>query len=378
MLILLVLGGGTTWMDVSIIISYYSGLNILKNCLSQLYKTLKYTKYFYEIIVVNDNPDVKLEKNLQEFSDIKVINHEKNMGHPAACNNGAKIAVGEYLVFMDCDIFVTNNWLEELYQIYKNIPNTGAVSATILNIHTSKIHMTGVAIHQVDMLKILRGSEINEITKDYEYFDFLSSACILIPKEIFNKVKGFDELFFNSDGDLDLTYRIKKQGYQLVTAYKSLVYHKGGVAGTMRRISINDTKAMFFKKWGNDLPDGIYKIEHLYKCFSATHDIADRYLVINLCKSLALNDYIEIIQKSLNTKIIEVYNFKQYYEFSGVSFMDFINNNLVHYNTPFIFLSDNFLCVSNNYFWFKTRECKKDITIDINGNIEFVINVIEN
>ena len=128
-------------MDVSIIISYYSGLNILKNCLSQLYKTLKYTKYFYEIIVVNDNPDVKLEKNLQEFSDIKVINHEKNMGHPAACNNGAKIAVGEYLVFMDCDIFVTNNWLEELYQIYKNIPNTGAVSATILNIHTSKIHM---------------------------------------------------------------------------------------------------------------------------------------------------------------------------------------------------------------------------------------------
>ena len=365
-------------MDVSIIISYYSGLNILKNCLSQLYKTLKYTKYFYEIIVVNDNPDVKLEKNLQEFSDIKVINHEKNMGHPAACNNGAKIAVGEYLVFMDCDIFVTNNWLEELYQIYKNIPNTGAVSATILNIHTSKIHMTGVAIHQVDMLKILRGSEINEITKDYEYFDFLSSACILIPKEIFNKVKGFDELFFNSDCDLDLTYRIKKQGYQLVTAYKSLVYHKGGVAGTMRRISINDTKAMFFKKWGNDLPDGIYKIEHLYKCFSATHDIADRYLVINLCKSLALNDYIEIIQKSLNTKIIEVYNFKQYYEFSGVSFMDFINNNLVHYNTPFIFLSDNFLCVSNNYFWFKTRECKKDITIDINGNIEFVINVIEN
>ena len=37
-------------MDVSIIISYYSGLNILKNCLSQLYKTLKYTKYFYETL----------------------------------------------------------------------------------------------------------------------------------------------------------------------------------------------------------------------------------------------------------------------------------------------------------------------------------------
>lgn len=141
-------------MDVSIIISYYSGLNILKNCLYQLYKTLNSTNYSYEVIVVNDNPDVRLEKKLQEFSSIKVINHETNMGHPAACNNGAKIAMGKYLVFMDCDIFVTDNWLENLYQIYKSIPNTGAVSATILNMNTSKIHMTGVAIHQVDMLKI--------------------------------------------------------------------------------------------------------------------------------------------------------------------------------------------------------------------------------
>lgn len=363
-------------MDISIIISYYSGLNIMKNCLYQLFETLNSTNWSCEVIVVNDNPDVKLEYYLQEFSSIKIINHEINMGHPAACNSGAKIAMGKYLVFMDCDIFVTDNWLENLYQVYRNLPNTGAVSATILNMNTSKIHMTGVAIHQVDMLKILRGADISEITKDYEYFDFLSSACIMISKEIFNKVNGFDELFFNSDGDLDLTYCIKKQGYQLVTAYKSLVYHKGGVAGTMRRISINDTKALFFKKWGNSLPDGICKIEQLYKHFSTTHDIADHYLVINLCKSLALNDYIEVIQKSLSTKIIQIYNFKQYYDFSGVSFIDFINNNLVHYNIPFIFLSDNFLCVSNNYFWFKTRKCKKDITIDINGNIQFVNNII--
>lgn len=116
------------------------------------------------------------------------------MGHPVACNNGAKIANGKYLFFIDCDIFVTNNWLENLCQTYDDIPNVGAVSATILNMNTSKIHMTGVAIHQVDMLKILRGSDISEIQK-YEYFDFLSSACIMISREVFSKVNGFDELF---------------------------------------------------------------------------------------------------------------------------------------------------------------------------------------
>lgn len=363
-------------MDISIIITYYSGLNIIQNCLYSLYDSLKTTKYSYEIIVVNDNPNIKLENYLQDFSSLKILNHEINMGHPAACNNGAKIAIGQNLIFMDCDIFVTDNWLENLYKGFADIPNIGALSSTILNMNTSKIHMTGVAIHQVDILKILRGADIKEVKKKYEYFDFLSSACIMIPREVFCNVGGFDELFFNSDGDLDLTYRIKKQGYQLATVFSSIVYHKGRVAGTMRNISVNDTKALFFKKWGDTLPDGLNKIQKLFAIFAGKNDISKCYILINLCKSIVLNDYIEAIQKSLNINIIQTYNFKQYYDYAGISFIDFINNDLAHYNIPFIFLSDNFLCVSNNYFWFKARECKKDITIDINGNIKFVHDVI--
>lgn len=364
-------------MDVSIIITYYSGLNIMKNCLFHLYKSLETTKYSYEVVIVNDNPDIKLEKYLQEFSSVKIINHEINMGHPAACNTGAKIAAGKYLIFMDCDIFVADNWMDKLFIAYNNISNIGAVSATILNMNTSKIHMTGVAIHQVDMLKILRGSDIKDIVKKHEYFDFLSSACIMIPKNVFFEVDGFDELFFNSDGDLDLTHRIHMHGYNLITVFNSIVYHKGGVAGTMRRLSINDTKALFFKKWGANLPDGLDKLKQLFSEFAIKNTLSNRYILINLCKSLVLKDYIETIKQCLNIEIIQIYNFKQYYDYSGISFMDFINNNLAHYNIPFIFFSDNFLCISNNYFWFKSRKCKKDITIDINGNIEFVENIIQ-
>ena len=85
-------------MDISIIITYYSGLNIIQNCLYSLYDSLKTTKYSYEIIVVNDNPNIKLENYLQDFSSLKILNHEINMGHPAACNNGAKIATGQNLI----------------------------------------------------------------------------------------------------------------------------------------------------------------------------------------------------------------------------------------------------------------------------------------
>lgn len=328
-------------MDVSIIITYYSGLNIMQNCLSQLVKSLNNTIYKYEIIIVNDNPEINLENHLKHFSTIKIINHEMNLGHPAACNTGAQKALGKFLVFMDCDIFVTEHWLENLLEVYKRIPDAGAVSSTILDMSTNKIHMTGVGIHQVDMLKLLRGSEVCKLSGDYANYDFLSSACIIIPKVIFQNVGGFDEIFFNSDGDLDLAYRIKLLGHQLVTSYTSLVYHKGRVAGTMRNLAVNDTKAMFFKKWGNQLPDGINQIQELYSGFAQKHCLKQNYLLINLSKSLFVKDYFKSIEKSLGINIIQVYNFKQYAN-REISLIDFLGENIANYNIPIVIFSDNY------------------------------------
>ena len=359
-------------MDISIIITYYSGLNIIKSCVNRLLDSLNDNVYSYEIIIVNDNPNINLADQFILFPKIKIINHEKNGGHPMACNTGAKYATGEFLIFMDCDIFVSKHWLESLLKIYETIPNAGAVSSTILDMATNKIHMTGIAIHQVDMLKILRGADLNELTETYGTYDFLSSGCIMIPKTIFNKVDGFDIKFFNSDGDLDLTYRISLLGFQLVTSYKSLVYHKGRVAGTMRNLSVNDTKALFFKKWGNQLPDGLIQLEQLYTKFQAVNKVSKKYLLINLSKSLFVKDYFEIIENCLKIEFIQIYNFKQYANNEYVSLVDFINDNIIHYNVPIIFFSDNYRCILNNSYWFAQRSSFDDLTIDIHGNISYV------
>lgn len=359
-------------MDVSIIITYYSGLNIIKNCINRLLESLNDTVYSYEIIIVNDNPNINLVDQFVLFPKLKIINHEKNGGHPMACNTGAKYATGEFLIFMDCDIFVSDHWLESLFETYEKIPKVGAVSSTILDIATNKIHMVGVAIHQIDILKILRGANTNELTETYGTYNFLSSACVMIPQSIFNKVDGFDIRFFNSDGDLDLTYRISLLGFQLITSYKSLVYHKGRVAGTMRNLSVNDTKALFFKKWGSQLPDGLAQLQQLYVKFQIKNKLSKKYLLINFSKSLFVNDYFEAIENCLKIEIIQIYNFKQYSTNEYVSLVDFIDENIIHYNVPIIFFSDNYKCILNNYYWFAQRYSQNDLTIDIHGNISYI------
>lgn len=359
-------------MDISIIITFYSGINIIKNCVNQLLNSLNDTSYSYEIIIVNDNPNINLMAEFVSIPDLKIINHEKNGGHPMACNTGAKYAAGRFLIFMDCDIFVSKYWLESLLETYEKIPDAGAVSSTILDMATNKIHITGVAIHQIDMLKILRGADISELTETYGTYNFLSSACIMIPQSIFNKVDGFDTKFFNSDGDLDLTYRISLLGFQLITSYKSLVYHKGRVAGTMRNLSVNDTKALFFKKWGNQLPDGLMQLKQIYAKFCSKNKLSRKYLLINLSKSLFVNDYFEIIENCLKIEILQIYNFKHYANNEYVSLIDFIDENIIHYNIPIIFFSDNYKCILNNFYWFAQRYSYNDLTIDIHGNISYI------
>ena len=64
-------------MDISIIITYYSGLNILKGCVNRLLDSLANTEYSYEIIIVNDNPNINLAEQVISLQKLKIINHEK-------------------------------------------------------------------------------------------------------------------------------------------------------------------------------------------------------------------------------------------------------------------------------------------------------------
>lgn len=363
-------------MDLSIIITYYSGYNVIVKCLEELQKALNETDISTETIIVNDNPDENLEQLLQCFSGIKIINHEKNQGHPAACNTGAKNAIGNLLLFMDCDIFVTVGWLNNLLNTYYTQEKVGAVSSMILDAASGRIHSAGIEIHKVDFLKVMRGNHLSLISDDCIESNFLSSACLLIPKEIFVFIKGYDEVFFNSDGDLDITHRIREAGYRLLTACKSVVYHKGRVAGTMRNLSVNDTKALLFRKWGYSLPDGLIAIQKRFCEFKQKNQLSKEYVVINVNKTLFLEDYISCIKESLGISVVQILNFKQYSSTDKVSLIDFLSTNIVNYNTPLLFFSENYRNIVPNYFWFLERCEKLDISADYNGNIDYINNIL--
>lgn len=105
--------------DVSIIIPLYKGNKFCVRLLKMIEKNCLYKNLFYkcnvEVIFVNDYPVEHLEQLIFEkcntIFDVKLIRHKKNMGIHASRVDGIKNANGEYVIMLDQDDLITENWL---------------------------------------------------------------------------------------------------------------------------------------------------------------------------------------------------------------------------------------------------------------------------
>jgi len=178
----------------------------------------------YEIIVVDQgSTDGSTKYILENFPSIKVIRNTKNLGATLGRNEGAKFARGEYLVFLDDDTKVESTWLEELVKATQsNSPQVG-IFGSLEAPYNGEASYNGV--HGVcDILGCSFGDYNGyKINKKYNFFETLEFA-ILVKKETFNEIEGFDPRYFIAGG-LDFCWRARIAGYDIVNVRSAVVHH---------------------------------------------------------------------------------------------------------------------------------------------------------
>ena len=205
---------------VSIIIVNYNGLELLKKCLMSLSK-IQFINY--EIILVDNNSsDNSVNYVTKNFPQIILIKLDENKGFAEPNNIASKIAKGEYLLFLNNDTIVTENFLTELLNVIKNNEKI-AICQSLLLKPGGEIDSSGDFI---DPLGVVYSSKT--IPKTEREISSARGACMLIRKVIFDELNGFDEKFFVSFEDVDLGWRAWIKGYKVILSPKSVVYHLGG------------------------------------------------------------------------------------------------------------------------------------------------------
>lgn len=213
---------------VSIIIVNRNGIEFVNGCL----QTVLNSNYpdFEVIFIDNASTDGSLEYVKKNFCDkpkLKFIENAGSFGPAVARNKGAKIASGEYLIFLDNDTRVDAGWLSGLVSVLENDNTIGAAQAKLLRMDREEFYdCAGDYLGPLGFLiERARGA------KDTGQFDFVTdilnakSAASIIRRGLFEKIGGFDEDFYMYLEETDLSWRVWLAGYRVVFIPSAKVYH---------------------------------------------------------------------------------------------------------------------------------------------------------
>lgn len=216
---------------VSIVIPVYNHFAYTYNCLKSILKNTG-SDVSYEIIIANDcSTDDTLR--LQEVAkNIQVITNAENLRFLKNCNHAAKSAKGEYILFLNNDTQVQENWLKSLFELIESSEDIGMVGSKLVY-PDGKLQEAGGILWK-DGTAWNYGNGQDPTNPEFNYVkeaDYISGAAIMIRASVWNEIGGFDERFAPAYyEDTDLAFAVRKHGYKVMYQPQSVVIHFEGVS----------------------------------------------------------------------------------------------------------------------------------------------------
>ena len=188
---------------------------------------MAHTDIPYELIIVDNGSQDETTSLLDRLENVTTIKNEGNLGFIKGCNQGAHKARGKYLLFLNNDIIVTPEWLSKLVRTIESYPKCGAVGCKLIW-PNGKLQEAGSIIWR-DGSALGYGREGDPMHPEYSYLrevDYCSGACLLVRKDIFQRLGEFDERYIPAYyEDSDLCIGIWGLGYKVVFQPGVVVFH---------------------------------------------------------------------------------------------------------------------------------------------------------
>jgi len=226
-------------MQLSVIILNYNVRYFLELCLLSVQRAIQ--NLDAEIIVVDNNSlDDSCQMVKKIFPNVILIENKENEGFPKGNNRGVKLARGQYICILNPDTVVAEDTFLKILNTKNGPLNTGIIGCKLIDgagnfLPESK---RGVPTPWVAFTKIFGLYKISKLFGKYYAqhlhenqsgkVDILVGAFMVMTRDLYNKVGGFDENCFMYSDDIDLSYMILKQGkYNYYFHETTVIHYKG-------------------------------------------------------------------------------------------------------------------------------------------------------
>ena len=241
---------------VSVVIPVYNQAELTEKCLYSVAANTGDDPDYEVVVVDNGSTDWTIYLMHAMEGDIQVISNDRNLGFARACNQGAEQARGEFLMFLNNDtVAIEQCWLRAMVALADSDSSVGVVGAKLLYPATGKVQHAGLTVRGGIPEHIHRGVDQNDprVLEERD-LDMVTGACLLIRRDLFHQLGGFDTQFINGVEDVDLCLRVRELGQRVVYCPDAVLeHHEGSTEGRFDRVS--DNLRRFKEKWGGRFDD---------------------------------------------------------------------------------------------------------------------------
>lgn len=192
----------------------------------------------YEVLVIdNSSLDNTVSVLKQKYKDnVKLVEQKKNLGFSKAYNFGIHWTSGEYVLVMNQDLVLDEDFLQEAVNFMDKNPRIGALQGKILqwevasNRKKDLVDNLGIDIYKNhSFVNRLEGEKSPKLEKTAESVFAFSGSCVLLRRQALWEIKYgqefFDEDFFMYKEDIDLSWRLRHKNWDIVYYPLSVAYH---------------------------------------------------------------------------------------------------------------------------------------------------------
>ena len=222
---------------IAVLILNWNGVKLLQKYLASV---VKFNSSEAEIIIVdNASEDDSIVFLQNTYPDIKRIEFKNNYGFAKGYNKAINLIHHEYVVLLNSDVRVTENWLVAPIEFLNSNIDYAACQPKILDDKSPlKFEYAGASGGFIDALgyPFCRGRLFDTLEHDEGQYDHIndvfwaSGAALFVRREVYMRLCGLDESFFAHQEEIDLCWRILNEGHKIACIPQSKVYHLGGAS----------------------------------------------------------------------------------------------------------------------------------------------------
>lgn len=265
-------------VELSIIVISYNTAKYLDRCLASLIQSLKHAEFAYEIIVVdNHSSDKSVEMVRQTYKSVRLIENQENVGFGRANNQGAQLAKGTTLLFLNSDTETLDDAIDKLFVFYKNCKQPTIVGGKLFNPDMTPQPSAGPAysLRMIIAALFFKGDYIGLTRYSPDVIkkvDWVMGACMMMSRRFFLDLGGFDEGIFMYMEEIDFEYRAIRKNVSVYFYPEARFIHVGAGSSKDRSTPILNVYRgfiYFYKKHRSYVSQIILRIVLLLKSLSA-------------------------------------------------------------------------------------------------------------